>query len=72
VHAAPGDSGGPIICTQPNGNLLQIATTMERGHLLGSKGSPYYHFTYSRHEMTSFNADWINKTADLPALSHHF
>jgi hypothetical protein len=69
VHAAPGDSGGPILCTKDDGSLVQIATTMEEGKFT-DKASPYYGFTYSHHEAIPYNSDWIEKTADLPALSH--
>jgi secreted trypsin-like serine protease len=65
THAAPGDSGGPILCAQADGTLVQIATTMEESSPIS--GPKIY---VSRHEMTSFNADWINPTADKPVLSN--
>jgi V8-like Glu-specific endopeptidase len=69
VHAAPGDSGGPILCAKDDGSLVQIATTMEEGKLT-DKSSAYFGFTYSHHETIPYNLDWITKAADLPALSH--
>lgn len=64
-HAAPGDSGGPTICTLADGSLLEIAVTVLEGHALGGteKNVPY-----STHEQTAYDIDWINKTADLVKL----
>jgi hypothetical protein len=65
VHAAPGDSGGPIICKKADGTLIQIATTMDKEvHLDG----PEKGFIYSAHEALSYNVDWIQSEMTLPKL----
>ena len=69
THAAPGDSGGPILCEKDDGSYVQIATTIEEGKFT-DKTNSYYGFEYSEHESLPYNYDWINKTADLPTLSH--
>jgi hypothetical protein len=66
IHAAPGDSGGPIICQAADGSLVQIATTMIEGHTtVGPIPS------YSVHEMTYFNIDWINAQIALDHLPNN-
>jgi hypothetical protein len=66
THAAPGDSGGPIVCTASDGSLVEIATTMIEGTPTGSSIP-----VYSVHEMTYFNIDWINSQIALPTLPNN-
>jgi hypothetical protein len=65
--AAPGDSGGPIVCQAANGSLVQIATTM----LQGSPDFASQLTSYSIHEMTYFNIDWINSQIALGSLPNN-
>jgi hypothetical protein len=64
TRAAPGDSGGPIICTAADGSLVQIATTMVDGVAFSGPLMA----GYSVHEMTYFNIDWINSQIALDHL----
>jgi V8-like Glu-specific endopeptidase len=66
THAAPGDSGGPIVCQAADGSLVQIATTMIEGQTTAGQ-----EFTYSVHEMTYFNTDWINSQIALDHLPNN-
>jgi hypothetical protein len=66
VYAAPGDSGGPIVCPSSTGGMIQIATTMSI-HTTTAGADKGDHD--SAHEKISFNLDWINEAADSPRLS---
>jgi hypothetical protein len=57
-HTRPGDSGGPTLCQDDDGTLVQIATNSWM-----SVDSPF-----SGQELLNMNLDWITETLALPEL----